>query len=235
MPPWRNAHSVLLTAGGDQAMYGPDVVKRMRARRPLAEGIGGDMRGSAGIGIACLTLALVLAGAESAAAAKSNAVLKVGGKAAPAGSPAEEVLDVGHGGETCIGEGFGQLEDNGMVKDQLSFPSFWERSGCQGNEGPGYRISRLTTTVVTIAGNGTGLVKFAPKLALTIPGPCVYEFARLRISFPLGVTVSATVTAPGKLGKKGSSPGCAPEEPFAFREALSDRETFTPYELEAAP
>jgi len=170
----------------------------------------------------------------SAAAAKSNLVLKNSGKEVPAGTPAEELLTVSRAGETCLGEGFGQLEDNGMVKDQLSFPSFWERSGCQGNDGPGYRISRLTTSVVTIAADGTALVKFQPKLAVTIPGGCVYEFAHLKLTFTSGFTQGGSAAVPGKLRKK-SPPGCAPEESFAFGEALSDRETFSLYELEAAP
>jgi hypothetical protein len=184
---------------------------------------------------ATLALVLLAAGtvAGSAAAAKSSLILKAGGKGVTPGSPADELLTVSRAGETCLGEGFGTLESNDQVKDRLSFPSFWERSGCQGNDGPGYRISRLTTSVVTIASNGSAQVKFAPKLAVTIPGGCVYEFAKLKLTFTSGYTQGGSAAVPGKLGKKSPS-GCAPEESFQFGEALSDAETFTLYEMEAA-
>jgi len=199
------------------------------------------MRASRSIGIVCAALAVALAGAAapagSAAAAKPkpNLIIKSAGAEAPVSSTAEELLVISRGAELCFGEGVGELETNGRPVDQLSFPSFWNRSGCQHNVNVEYHLSRLTATVVTVASNDTAQVKFEPKLAVTIPGPCTYEYGRLKFSFSSGYTESPSITVAAKLHKKGSNPGCAAEESLTFREILSDPKTGSPYELETTP
>jgi hypothetical protein len=182
-------------------------------------------------------LMVLLAAASGAGAAKEKLLLKDYGTPVEPGWKAGEQLTVTHEGETCYASTEGTVESNRMVKDQLSYHSFYGPF-CLEAESPEYRISQGSTgeqtNKVTIASNGQLQVSLKPKLAITMPGPCTYEWSKLKLTFTPGEPAkSAATSIEGKLHKAGSSPACSKLEAATFQDDLYSKEITTlDYETE---
>jgi hypothetical protein len=164
-----------------------------------------------------------VASAGSASAA-TKLYLKANGAVAAAGSGAwdrvsisipvsQEGRGVGGSAEKCILESWGgELETNGMAKDSLAFPSATFRF-CKNETGPGFSISGGEGNHVKVASSGAGQIRFATRLAVNEPGPCVYEYAKVAVTYSYpGVTASSASAAEGKLNKKASARTCTPTQ-----------------------
>ncbi|HXB14896.1 MAG TPA: hypothetical protein VNV44_04035 [Solirubrobacteraceae bacterium] len=199
------------------------------------------MRGAGKFSAALVAaLMVLLAAASGAGAAKQKLVLKDYGTPAAPGWKAGEQLTVTHNGETCYASTEGIVETNTMVKDQLSFYPFY-LPFCLESESPEYKISQGSTgertSKVTIASNGQLQVSLTPKLAITMPGPCTYEWSKLKLTFtPGGPAESPATSIAGKLHKAGSSPACNKREAATFQDDLYSKEKTTlTYETELVP
>ena len=79
-----------------------------------------------------------------------------------------------------------------------------------GCNGAGYGVSGAIKEV-KLSAKGTQKFSLSPKVALTVPGPCVYEFSSFTGSFALPFSFDAfsEIVATGKLNKIMSLSGCA--------------------------
>lgn len=152
-------------------------------------------------------VALAVSGASASAA--TRLVLTENGVVV---SPGEYALDYHltfDGG--CQQASKGEVLTNARPKDKLVFGAP-EESECLEE---GYGVSgALKQVVLTSAGAAT--LSFKPKLSITEPGPCVYEFARLTGVFPATIEVDIEGDGAGKLRQKLSGRGCASTRSIEF-------------------
>lgn len=151
------------------------------------------------LGVAALAwLATVSIGASAALASVKIEIKEAGG--APTG--AELLVDVALG--ECVDDAHGSVVTNGMPKDKLSFEAPFDHECVHA----GYSYSGHISAAVV--GNGTVKLSMAPKLAITAPGPCVYEFSRLTGRFQVpGAGLETNTEMKGKLNRSASAGGCA--------------------------
>jgi hypothetical protein len=161
--------------------------------------------GVAGIG------ALALAGpAVGAASAATRLVLSENGSPVVAGETALDYHLIFDGG--CLQASPGEVLSNDRPKDKLVFEAP-EESECLEE---GFSVTGSLTQVL-LSYTGAATLQFKPRLTITEPGPCVYEFARLGGSFPATVEVEIEGAGTGKLRKKLSAPGCAGNRTIEFK------------------
>jgi hypothetical protein len=167
--------------------------------------IGGVVMGrtkAVGVGLAAsLALSLCLASGASAAL---PLFLKHEGKILVAGATVDAGVIVTIGGNGCFEFFGGKLSTNGKPKDKAGFTEVFPQECTSG-----YSLTGLAKTV-EVTSKGQYVIKASPKLALTTPGPCVYEASKLQGTFPVpGPVVTASLSGTAKLNKKLSNGTCA--------------------------
>lgn len=156
------------------------------------------------VGVIVITgLALFALSAGAASASKLVLRTEKGGEVLKFGTilSAQAHFPVGN----CSVYGSYHLVSNVAETDRLNIATQTGR-GCQG---AGYGMSGAIKEVRLSA---KGFQKFAlsPKVAWTVPGPCVYEFASFTgfFGFPYTFDAFSEITATGKLNKIMSLSGC---------------------------
>jgi hypothetical protein len=126
----------------------------------------------------------------------------------------------------CAIDSHGTVLTNGKPKDKFGFEPPFARF-CA----PGVSISgAITQVLVTATGKWTTMAK--PKVAITEPGPCVYEFSKFTFTFEVTRGLETTGTATGKLNKKTSAAGCGPTLTSAIVTSVIDKAEKHPLETE---
>ena len=115
-------------------------------------------------------------------------------------------------GPECMEEEHGSVATNGKPTDKLSFEAPFVHICEQAGEPP----LAGTVTQATYNTAGTLKLKASPKLAVTMPGPCVYGFSKLVFQVPVGQELAPQGTQTGKLNKGSSQPGCAKTSTIGF-------------------
>lgn len=169
-----------------------------RPTRHRAKG-GSQITRTSKISVSALAwLTGVSIGASPALASAKIEIKEAGGP--PTG--AELLVDVALG--ECVDDARGSVVTNGMPKDKLSFEAPFDHECVNAGYSSSGHISSATV------GNGTIKFSMAPKLAITAPGPCVYEFSRLTGHFQVpGAGLETDAEMKGKLNKSASARGCA--------------------------
>lgn len=185
----------------------------------------GKARSAAAIAIA---LALVGPLAPGSAAAKSSAlILQIEGQAAAKGTPTTVALNVSVDGYVCEQDELGTLATNGKSKDKVT-ASEEGRSECSEEA----KVTGLLKQV-ELAATDQVTIKAKPALALTIPGPCVYEVTKAsgELEIPGFAEVSLAPTA-AKLNSKHSSRSCAATATLQGELVIFETATGETYETE---
>lgn len=111
----------------------------------------------------------------------------------------------------CYQVSRGKVLNNGATKDKVS-SELLETVTC---EEEGYAASG-DIKEVSWSSSGVGVFKLKPRLRIVQPGPCVYEYSKLRGHFEPGNFVNMEGVATGKLKKSASSPACPQSKSTAF-------------------
>lgn len=163
---------------------------------------------------AVVPIAVVLMAASAAgASAATRLVLTENGSRVSPGAYALDyhiIFDGGYGG--CLQASKGEVASNDKPTDKLAFGAP-EESECLEE---GYSISGAVKQVL-LHSSGVATLDYSPKLTITEPGPCVYQFARLNGEFPAAIEIEIEGTDVGKLKKKLSSHACASTRSMEFR------------------
>jgi hypothetical protein len=165
--------------------------------------------------------------ASGASAASPLFLKSKGGVVAPPGTPTKGVLYAQIGGYYCYQYVNGALASNATPKDKAKFSAI-EAAGCAEGSPAGLMKE------VELTSKGQFTMKFGPKLAITVPGPCVYEASKLKGTFTIpGITYTNTFSGVGKLNKKLSLGTCAKTALIEGNEAsIYDSEAFEYYTAE---
>jgi hypothetical protein len=161
--------------------------------------------------IGALALAGPALGAAGAASAATRLVLSENGSPVVAGEAALDYHLIFDGG--CLQASRGQVLSNDRPTDKLVFAVAPEESECLEE---GFSVTGSLTQVL-LSHTGAATLQFKPKLAITEPGPCVYEFARLGGTFPATVEVEIEGAGTGKLRRKLSASGCPSTRTVEFK------------------
>ncbi len=148
-------------------------------------------------------IALLAIGATAAGGASASVlVLKSGGVEAKKGTPAIEahLTFVGE----CVEEAEGKVTVNAKATDTLAFKPAVE-AFC---EETGFAVTGGVKTV-TLNNKGKAIFKASPKVAVSEPGPCVYEYAKFEGLFGIPGDTFVAGEAIGKVNRKVSNPLCS--------------------------
>jgi hypothetical protein len=160
-----------------------------------------------------LAAGALMAASGSGASAATRLVLTENGSRVSPGADALDyhiIFDGGYGG--CLQASRGEVVSNDRPTDKLAFGAP-EESECLEE---GYSISGAVKRVL-LHSSGAATLDYSPKLTITEPGPCVYQFARLSGEFPATIEVEIEGTGTGKLKKRLSGPGCSSTRSIEFR------------------
>ncbi len=150
--------------------------------------------------IALAAMALFAAFAGTAVASKLVIKTEPGGEVLKPGALVESQVSL----EGCSLWGTYELATNSAGTDRVKNPTSTSVE-CFGSATVSGAIKE-----VKLSAKGVQKFKMSPKLALTVPGPCVYEFASFSGSFtvPFKEYPFSEITATGKVNKKLSAGGC---------------------------
>jgi hypothetical protein len=118
-----------------------------------------------------------------------------------------EGVEANLGPEACFIVLSGTLTTNSRAKDRLALGTSEEGTCEAGSSASG------TAQHVELTSNGKVTFKFAPKLTLTEPGPCVYEATKLTGTFLSRETLEDIALTGEKLNKRASGRFCSSRLP----------------------
>ncbi len=160
--------------------------------------------------VALIGVLAMLGSSAGMASAATRLVLTENGSTVAPGEYALDYHLIFDGG--CLQAAKGEVLTNDRPQDKLVFGAP-EESECLEE---GFAVTGALKQVL-LSSAGVATLTFKPKLAITEPGPCVYEFARLTGTFPAAVEVEIEGGATGKLKRKPSSPACSATRTIVFR------------------
>ena len=114
-----------------------------------------------------------------------------------------EGVEANLGSETCFIVSSGTLTTNGQAKDKLALGTSGEGTCEAGSSASG------TVQQVELTSSGKATFKFAPKLTIAEPGPCVYEATKATGTFLSRETLEDIALTGEKLNKRASSRFCS--------------------------
>jgi hypothetical protein len=144
-----------------------------------------------------------------AGAATSRLILTENEAVVAAGAPAASYYLTFDGG--CLQESDGTVLSNDKATDRLAFGAPVESECLE----EGFAVAGGVSQVL-LKSSGLATLKFKPKLAITEPGPCLYEFSKLTGEFPATIEVDIEGTGEGKLKARLSSPSCEKSRSISF-------------------
>jgi hypothetical protein len=179
------------------------------------------MRGFKPLG-ACLVAVLVFVVLPTAEASAGKVLILTNeGKEVPNGTSADAGLFMGG----CVVFSEGILAVNHAAKDKLTAT---KNGLVECSEAGESESGTITETQLA----SSGKIALIGKIAITKPGPCIYEFSKFKSKFPVPGTVLVEGSTIGKLNKTGSAPTCAKKLTESYEADVTNSETLEPFMAE---
>ena len=144
-----------------------------------------------------------------------------------------ETIGVGSfitGESNCDTQEGGALLNNIAAKDNVLF-SEPEQAECVGPSG---RSISNAAWAISMATSGKAILTASPAMTIDEPGPCVYDFSKLKGTFPTSGPVTIQGQATGKLDKTMSVISCVKKSTREFSYFLfATRGRINPQQIEA--